>query len=224
MLSPSQEQSPVPKRSFGILPAGGESQRMGTPKMRLLWQGLPLLLHAVRAMRAGGARHLVVVLHPSLSDMAAGCEGQGAIPLVLAQPTTDMKQSVLAGIELLQNRFDPAPADPLLIAPADMPQLSPAITQALLARFASIASSGTEALALPILIPVSAGKKGHPLLLPWHLTQQITQLGPEEGIRDLLKRHTQELLSCESLTVDPQSAFQDIDTPEDYSQLVAPPQ
>lgn len=224
MLFPSQEQSPVPKRSFGILPAGGESQRMGTPKMRLLWQGLPLLLHAVRAMRAGGARHLVVVLHPSLADMAAGCEGQGAIPLILPQPTSDMKQSVLAGIVLLQKQFSPAPVDPLLIAPADMPQLSPAITQALLARYTSLAASSTGTSNLPVLIPISAGKKGHPLLLPWHLTEQIAQLGPEEGIRNLLKRHTQELIPCETLPVDSQSAFQDIDTPEDYSQLVAPPQ
>ncbi len=95
------QQSPIPKRSFGILPAGGESRRMGTPKLRLIWQGLPLLLHAVRAMRAGGVRHLCVVLHPDLADMAPGCQSQGAIPLVLAQPTADMKQSILAGVNLL---------------------------------------------------------------------------------------------------------------------------
>lgn len=214
------QQSPIPKRSFGILPAGGESRRMGTPKLRLIWQGLPLLLHAVRAMRAGGVRHLCVVLHPDLADMAPGCQSQGAIPLVLAQPTADMKQSILAGVNLLTSQFSPQANDPLLLAPSDLPQLSTCLTQALLDQHAILSKTLPAEQACPILIPTLAEKKGHPILLPWHVTSQIAQLGPEEGVRDLLDRYPTLTIPCDSLEADREASFADIDTPSDYQRLL----
>lgn len=209
------------QRLFAVLPAGGESLRMGQPKLRLLHQGQPLLSHTIAALKLGGAAQICVVLHPSLGDLAPLCLAANAIPLVLPHPTSDMKQSVLHGLNCLAEHYQPSASDAWFLSPADLPFLSPRITQ----HLATVASSEVTSShpTRSILIPTLTGKKGHPILLPWSIAAKIAALPADKGINALLKDHPCTYVSCDAVEPQGLRVFADIDTPEDYARWISSP-
>jgi molybdenum cofactor cytidylyltransferase len=113
----------------------------------------------------------------------------------------DMKQSVLLGLRHL-TAYSPSDHDRWLIAPADMPDLQAELINRV------IDANGSPST---IVVPTFAGRRGHPISLPWAASHEVGQLGPDEGINRLLDRW-----SVEPMAVDPAYYPADIDTEEDY--------
>lgn len=65
-------------RNYAIIVAGGTGSRMGsdTPKQFLLLDGLPVMMHAIRAFcRCNSSPQLIVVIHPTMqNDWQTLCE------------------------------------------------------------------------------------------------------------------------------------------------------
>jgi molybdenum cofactor cytidylyltransferase len=202
-----------PPRAFAIVPAAGESRRMGTPKLLLPVQAKPLIAHTIAAWLAAGLKPYVVVRKGDQS-LANVCQECGA---TVIQPTIDppeMKDSVQIALEYIKSTKRPQSYDAWLLAPADMPRLSPAIIGKLLA-----AHQDQLRLAEPpaILIPLLAGRRGHPVLFPWPLAAQVSQLTANEGINALRSRNPVREIACDALRAS--EAFMDVDTPADYDRL-----
>jgi CTP:molybdopterin cytidylyltransferase MocA len=122
-----------------------------------------------------------------------------------------MKASIRLGIDHLVEIDQPRDQDVWLVAPADMPGLSPAIIRELW-RIAAEQPGR-------ILIPMLAGRPGHPVLLPWSMAEQVATLDVGEGLNSLIERNDPLHAPCDRV-VDPEArAFVDIDTPADLDRF-----
>ena len=188
---------------------------MGTPKLLLPLQGSPLIAHAITAWQSAGLVPLVVV-RPSDQPLIAVCQAYGAEVLIPEGPPPEMKVSVQLALAYLQQRYRPPSDFAWLLAPADMPRLSPAIIERLLAAHRLQLQ---QTASPPILVPTSGERRGHPVLFPWPMATQLSSLGPFEGVKALLTRNQVNEVACDDLLAANQTAFVDVDSPADYAGL-----
>lgn len=176
---------------------------MESPKLLLPWGGSTVIESVLAAWQAGGVARRVVVTHHDDAALADIARAAGAEVVTPAVAPPDMKASILAALDYLAAKYRPAPTDLWLLAPADMPQLSPAVIQALLA----VAPEHTGA----VLVPTSGGQRGHPVLFRWSMAADVHHLAADEGVNQLLARHATVEIPVADATI-----LADLDTPEDY--------
>jgi molybdenum cofactor cytidylyltransferase len=198
-------------RAFAIVPAAGTSSRMGQPKLLLPLNGQPLVLHTLAAWRRSKVDCVVIVVRPGDDGLANLVRSTGTEVVVPPTPPLDMKASIQAALRHIEQQHNPIDSDSFLVAPADMPRLSPAIINRL------IQEHGPDSRL--ILAPSHQGRHGHPALFPWPFSAQVLALGDEEGLDHLVRQHEVRLIPCDDLMEDAESAFADIDTPEEYNRL-----
>ena len=197
--------------AFAVIPAAGTSSRMGRPKLLLPLAGRPLVLHTLAAWQASRALRVVVVVRPGDDALAEVVRAAGADVVIPPAAPPDMKASLGYGLAHIEQQFQPSADDAWLVAPADMPGLSPRIIDCLLAELA--AHPGRP------IIPTLAGRRGHPVILPWSLAAELRELAASEGLNTLIERSQPMLLPCDHVEPAPAAAFADIDTPEDLSRF-----
>ena len=189
-----------------IVPAAGRSSRMGEPKLILPIDGTPLIARVVAALRDGGAGRIVVVSppidEPGANALRGAAEAQGAEVVVPDRPTLDMRASVELGLARLKVGIKPAA---LLLTPGDLPGLAAHAVARVIA--ASLESPGR------IVVPRHDGRRGHPLLLPWTLASEISDLPTGVGVNALLAKYSNLIQAVE---IDDPNLLDDVDTPEDY--------
>ncbi|MCA9269871.1 MAG: nucleotidyltransferase family protein [Planctomycetales bacterium] len=179
---------------------------MGEPKLLLLWRGAPLVEHVIRAYQTAGIDKIVAVVHPEDETLAAVCRALGAEAVRPAHPPAEMKDSVRLALEFARGRWNPAADAVWLLAPADLPGLSPEVVFQLLAA--------ADEQPDRILTPVHQGRTGHPALFPWSLAQEVATLSAGQGVNALVARHAPVPIEC-----GPAAVCRDVDTPEDYQRL-----
>jgi molybdenum cofactor guanylyltransferase len=130
--------------SAGVVLAGGQSSRMGTPKSALEWHGSTLLRRTAGIMARATSGPVVVVRAPGqdLPELPEGVlvaddprEGRGPL------------QGIAAGLAALRGRADVA-----FVGSTDMPFLHPAFIRRVLGALAE--SDGTD-----VALPVARGYK-----------------------------------------------------------------
>lgn len=198
-----------PAAAVAVIPAAGESLRMGRPKPLLPFGGGTVLGAVAAALAAGGAGEVVVVTAPGDRALARLVERLGLRRAVNTDPSLGMLSSIQAGIAALGGGVALARRGaPLLVCPADLPGLAAATVRALLA-----ALDGGAALAVPVV----GGRRGHPLAVAPRRVSEIEALPLAGGLRRLLDLHPDELAE---VAVDDPGAVEDADTPEDYRRLL----
>jgi molybdenum cofactor cytidylyltransferase len=195
-------------RTFGLVPAAGKSVRMGEPKLLLPWGDRSLIEQTLAAWRRSKVDQIVVVAPPGADELARICSAVGATVVVAPAQPAEMKDSIRLGLDFVANSWSPTAADAWLLAPADMPELSAAVIDRLLAAHQPDQPQ--------ILVPTIAGRRGHPVLFPWPLAEKVHRLGTEEGLNALVQREGAREIPCDA-AADP-TAFRDIDTPADYQE------
>jgi molybdenum cofactor cytidylyltransferase len=183
---------------------------MGRPKLSLPLGGRTVIEHVVCALRDGGTSAVLVVVGPHVPELATLAHAAGAEVLTLAEPTPDMRATVQAGLRALEARFRPTVDDWWLLAPADHPVLASHVVRELLA----VANGSPHHT---VVIPVHAGRRGHPALVRWQLADAVHALPPDQGINQLLRKHADRTLE---LAVNDRAVLADLDTPEDYARLL----
>jgi len=182
---------------------------MGRDKLMMPWGQTTVLGALLAAWRSSHVDEVIVVTRADLAQVIATCESAGVSIVVPDQPPPEMKDSVRAALGYARAHFAPSDRDAWLLAPADMPLLNSAITNRVLAVHTPESPR--------IVVPVQAGKRGHPVLFPWPLAVEIDSLGADEGVNALLKNHSVLEIEC-----DDDRIHSDLDTPEDYERLREP--
>jgi molybdenum cofactor cytidylyltransferase len=192
-------------RVAAIVPAAGESRRMGRDKLLLPWGETVVLGSVLDALAAAGAEPVVVVASPHNRRLRAWLEERGAASTENPRPERGMLSSVLAGLVALggADRLA-ATATGLLVCPGDHAGLEPDTVRSLCAALEAGA---------PLAAPVYRGRRGHPLAIATRLTPEIPALDPEVGLRQLVTRHTDDLVE---ITVDDPAVIRDLDTLDEY--------
>lgn len=182
---------------------------MGRAKLLLPWNtehGSPgTVLEAVlAAWRAAAVDERIVVTHADDVEVAELARRGGARVVTPSPPPVDMKASLLAGVQDVEARHHPRDNDLWLVAPADMPWLSPAVVAQLLA-----AARGHSAA---VFKPTYQDRRGHPVALRWSLTRALATLPVDAGLNVLLAQHV-----AYEVPVEDPHILADLDTPEDYA-------
>jgi molybdenum cofactor cytidylyltransferase len=186
----------------GIVLAGGSSSRFGKPKMLLPWKGKPLIRYAVEAALEGGLSEVVVVRGAVNKPLERALASLPVRFVENPEWQAGLSASVRAGVGAL-----PEGTGSAMFLLADQPFVSADLVRALAQRH-------SETLA-PIVAPRVEGKRGNPVLFDRSTFRDLLTLEGDTGGRAIIERS-----SIEYLDWDDPAILQDIDTPEDYEQLL----
>jgi molybdenum cofactor cytidylyltransferase len=191
-----------------VVPAAGRSQRMGRPKLPLRIGGESLIGRVVTALREGGADRVVVVAPPGESEegpaVAALAVQAGAFVLAPIARPAEMRDSIEIGLRALAAHEPPGH---VLLAPGD----AAGITKSLVAQLIEESARQAER----IIVPRCGPRRGHPVVLPWKIAEEVASLPLGKGVNALLARHQSILVELE---VPDSRMADDIDTPDDFRQ------
>ena len=160
----------------------------------------------VEAVLTGGVDQVVVVSgseHQPLAEALAG------LPVALAinpHPEEGQANSIRVGIGAL-----PAGTEAVLIALGDQPFLAGEIIPALLAA--------RERTGKAIIAPRYRDGRGNPVLFSRELFGELLEVSGDQGARSVVQRDAGRVALVDFDLPMPQ----DLDTPEDYDRLRAPP-
>ena len=191
-----------------IVPAAGQGSRMGRPKLTLSLGGATVIARVVSALREGGIEQVFVVTPPSNEpdsrELGTEASRAGATILLTEIRPIDMRGSVEHALAHVERTIPETTW--IVLTPAD----APGITAAVIALLVKAARIHPEA----IVAPIFAGKRGHPIVMPWRLAVEIRDLPAGVGVNALLKRHEE---AIREIAVGDDSILDDLDTPEDYA-------
>ena len=184
-------------RVAAILLAAGSSRRMGSCKQLLPLGNSTVIGRCLDTLGAAGIDEIVVVVSARGQEVAVAAEKYPVRIVVNPDIDGDMASSVRAGRDVV-----PADVSGVVVALCDYPLvLSATIEQLILAHAGHPGQ---------IVIPCMDGKRGHPLLFPRSVLDELTV---DRILRDLVQRDPDRVQYVE---VHDPGVLIDMDTPEDY--------
>ncbi|RKQ73078.1 NTP transferase domain-containing protein [Oceanibaculum indicum] len=182
-----------------LILAAGQSRRMGAQN-KLLAQidGKPMVARVVEIVRASKTGPITIVTGHEADRVKAALPGDIAFvhnPDYAAGLSTSLK----AGISAL-----PADIDGVLVCLGDMPRISPAMIDRLIAAFDPV--EGRE-----ICVPTHKGKRGNPVLWGKRFLPEMAALAGDVGAKHLIGAHADLVVEVE---MEEDGVLIDIDTPD----------
>lgn len=187
-----------------IVLAAGRSTRMGANKLLADLGGRPLLRHAVEAALASRARPVLVVTGHQADEVRTALAGLDVAFVANPDFALGLASSLKAGL-----RAVPTECAGALVLLGDMPRITAAHLDALMAVFASGAAPG-------IVVPVHQGQRGNPVLWPADLFGEMLALDGDAGARGLMGTHASRVREIDLGT---DAVLMDVDTPEALARL-----
>lgn len=180
-----------------VIPAAGESQRMGRWKPALRW-GDGWVIDAVVASALAAETRVIVVVRAEHSELLGQRFARLSRVRVVVnhQAQLGMFSSIQRGVREVQSqRF--------YVLPADMPLVPAAVFQQL-----------RNAEPCAAVRPAYRGQPGHPVLLNREVAERVVALPPDAGMQRALCG-----VMMRTIDTDCYGVSADIDTPRDYRQL-----
>lgn len=194
-----------------LILAAGRSSRMGRTKALLpAGRDETFLTLLVRALRHGGADHIIVIGRPEADDLRTAVDTLdcGAQFVVNPQPDRGQLSSLIAGLEVA----DVAGTRGVLVMPVDMPLVRADTVARVIATF--------DASRAPIVRATVGGRHGHPVLFALSVFDELRRADPAVGAKVVLRAHADVIVNVE---VEDQGAIEDVDAPEDYVRMFGRP-
>jgi molybdenum cofactor cytidylyltransferase len=200
---------PQPRESRGadsnrqvtaIILAAGRSTRMGGPnKLLAELRGKPLVRIVAEQALASKAKGVIVVTGHQAELVEKALEGLNLRLVRNPDFSEGLASSVKAGIAAVAGDADGA-----VICLGDMPMISAQFIDHLIEAFAPDRGN-------LIAVPVSAGRRGNPVLWSRRFFNELMTLDGDIGARHLIAKHNE---AVAEVPVEGDAAFLDIDTPE----------
>ena len=196
---------------YGIVLASGLSTRMGKPKLLLRWKGISLLEHVLHQTLVAPFNEVKVML-PKQDECIEKIVAQYAYtPIHNEEPHIGMGRSLAIAVHSL-----PLSAVAAIIFLGDQPTLSAKDISKLWFTFKRIRSKLACCPKIIIQMKYIDGKVGHPILFTYHFFEELSSLRGDIGGKDIIRKNSRYVFFCYSDNAYPN----DIDTPEEYHQLL----
>lgn len=173
---------------------------MGCSKQLLPLSGKPVIRWCLDGLLDGGVNDIIVVLGPAGGKIEEAISGYRLRIAWNKDPTSDMAGSLRVGLKAL-----PDQTSAILVMPVDHPLVSPRTIKALLATHPEDPDR--------IIIPVHQGRKGHPVVLPRPVAEELYTL---ETLRDVVRRDSTRLRMVE---VNDEGILLNLNTPDDLREI-----
>jgi molybdenum cofactor cytidylyltransferase len=193
-----------------IILSGGASQRMGSPKALLPYQGRPFLEHLldVTTHPKIDTRRVVLGAH---AELIADAVRLAANEVVINE---DWEQgqlsSIRAGIRSL-----PAGTDGVILCLIDHPLITAGLIDDLIGRF-----YGDRTAKPLIVLPIYQGKRGHPVLFSAGVYDELLAAPMDQGARSVVWAHAGEI--AEVITAE-QGCVLNLNDPETVRRVLDQP-
>lgn len=206
-------------RIVGLILAAGYSSRMGAFKPLLPIGDITALERVSAALKGAGIKNIIGVTGYRRELLAPVLESEGIVEAYNTDFERGMFTSIQTGIRKAAGIDAGSSAAPGAV-PAGTPEGyflmlvdCPLIPAEVLDRILEKHREAPEAF----IVPCYRKKKGHPLFIPGHYTQEILAYQGEGGLKAITKRHEDRLIR---LDVDTEAVVLDMDTPEGYQEIL----
>jgi molybdenum cofactor cytidylyltransferase len=189
---------------WAVVLAGGESRRMGTPKMLLPFRGATMLENVIGNIEKSGIKNILVVLGAEKERIAESVKHRNIETCYNGNYRDGMLSSVICGVGNV-----PGDADAILVFQGDEPLIKPSSINLVVAGYRS---SGKG-----LVVPVYKKRRGHPLLISSRYLGEISNLDQGRGLRAITEIHGDDLLE---VNTDDPGILKDFDTFEEYSKEI----
>jgi molybdenum cofactor cytidylyltransferase len=187
-------------RAVAIVTAAGSAVRFGGKKLLVPIAGEPLLDHTIRSLLEGGVAEVIVVVSADtrreLARDVSAMNDARVRPVENPDPSRGMFSSIQVGVAT-------ATGDALVVLPGDMPYVRPETVRAVIAKFRERGA---------IVSPRYKGKRGHPVVMPLSLRDDIAATSPTANLHEVIKRQQGQPVD---LDVNDAGVVRDVDTPAD---------
>jgi molybdenum cofactor cytidylyltransferase len=187
-------------RAVAVVTAAGSAERFGGKKLLAPIDGEPLLDHTIRSLLEGGVTEVIVVVgtdaRRELERDVNAMNDPRVRPVENPDPSRGMFSSIQAGVAT-------ANGDALVVLPGDMPYVRPETVRSVIAKYRERRA---------IVSPRYKGKRGHPVVMPLSLRDEIAATAPTANLHEVIKHHQDERVD---LDVDDAGVVRDVDTPTD---------
>jgi molybdenum cofactor cytidylyltransferase len=188
------------KNIWAIVLAAGKSTRMKQQKMLLPFNGKTIIESVILNILPVLNKNILVVLGSHHIEIKKQI---GKLPVKTCMNENyaeGMLSSVICGFRAL-----PVGAEAALVFLGDQPQIPGEVSRLVINAWQN---SGKG-----IIIPVTNGRRGHPVLIETKYKSEIESLDPEKGLRHLMEKFGGDVEEAECNLPE---ILRDIDTPEEY--------
>jgi molybdenum cofactor cytidylyltransferase len=198
---PRESARSVPgRRLAGIVLAAGRSTRMRGPnKLLAEIRGKPLVRIAAEQAAASRASPVIVVTGHDRAQVEQAVSGLDVRLVHNPRYAEGLSTSLVAGLSAV-----PPEADGVVVCLGDMPQVSSALIDRLIAAF----DPDRGAL---VAVPTTGGQRGNPVLWSRRFFSDLMQLEGDVGARNLISSNPEAVVE---VPFEDAAAFLDVDTPE----------
>jgi len=187
------------RRVAALVLAAGSSRRMaGDNKLLQPVAGVPMVRRAANAALASRAIAVVAVTGFAADAVKAALFGLDIEFAHNPEHESGMASSLRAGLRAL-----PADTDAVVVVLGDMPLVSAAHIDRLIAAFDPARGN--------IVVPMKDGRRGNPILWPRDLVAEMQQVQGDVGARGLLQLHADRI---DTVPCEDDAIFADVDTPD----------
>jgi len=192
-----------------IVLAAGASTRMGRPKQLLTYQGRTLLRNAAEMAAASLCRPIIVVLGAYADQLQSEIDGLPLQQVVNERWTEGMGYSISAGMEALKHCDREGAAKAVVLTLCDQPFVTASVINNLVTVFCSTG--------IGIVASEYGGTVGVPALFGHEYFADLAALSGAVGAKQIIAAHTSDVVR-----VPFSQGATDVDTTEDYRQLLRP--
>lgn len=189
-----------------VVLAAGSSSRMGSPKQTLQFRGESLLRRAALAALDAKCRPVIVVTGAYAELSRRELNGLDVREVLNTGWETGMASSIRMGVEGLVSAEPDADAAVLMLC--DQPHVTARVISGLVAAH--------RATRRPVVASTYGGSFGIPALFSRTLFAELTRLEGKSGAKEVIRRHAQDAHFLPF-----QDGEVDVDTPDDFSRLIA---
>jgi molybdenum cofactor cytidylyltransferase len=202
--APVDTPPPRPTRIAALVLAAGRSTRMGERnKLLCPMDGIPLVRRVVNAACASRASQVMVVTGHQADEVEAALVDRPVSYVRNPDFSAGMSTSLRCGLRAL-----PADTDGAIVLLADMPQITAADIDRLIAAF--------DPAAPAVLVPEFEGRRGNPVLWPRRQFAEMAGISGDKGARGLLQQYAAEV---RTVPLPGPAILIDVDSPDDLQAL-----